>query len=61
MAGICSADKGVTAHVTSPVRLRAAMARAEIQAIALAESQVLWLRVGGGGTGMSILNSKPLR
>jgi len=57
MAGIRCGGKVVTIQVTSPVRVRAAMARAGIQAMALAESQVLWLRVAGGGTGIFILNS----
>ena len=47
----------VRIQITSPDRVRPATARAGIQAIALAKSQVLWLRVGGGGTGIRTANS----
>src|ERR1700722_428414 len=57
IVGICLLGKVVSTQVTSPVRVRAATARAGNQAIALAEFQVLWLRVGSGGIGIVILNS----
>src|ERR1039458_892508 len=49
--------RALARQLAAPERLWAATARAGIQAIALAESQVLWLFVGGGGIGIKIGNS----
>jgi len=57
VGGIGEAWRVVRIQITSPARVRAAMARAGIQAMALAKSQLLWLLVGGGGTGISRLYS----
>ena len=59
IVGSSSEFSVVSIHITSPVRVREATARAGTQAMAFAKFQVLWLLVGFGGTGINILNSTP--
>src|ERR1035441_8267197 len=47
--GNSAAVRVVRIQMTSPWRVREAIARAGVQAMALAESQVLWLLVRSGG------------
>ena len=56
-AGSEEVSRVVRIQITSPARVRAAIARAGIQATAFSNFQTLWLFVAVGGTGILIAYS----